>query len=98
VCDEWRDFAVFREWALSAGYREGLSIERKEVNGDYCPGNCEWIPMAEQSGNRRTNRFVTINGETKCLRQWAAQYGAKYKTVWLRVSKGMDPFEALTRR
>ena len=54
VCEEWKnDFAVFREWALSNGYKEGLSIDRINVNGNYCPENCRWITMAEQQRNKR---------------------------------------------
>ena len=54
VCDEWREsFAAFRDWALANGYQEGLSIDRIDVNGNYCPENCRWITMAEQQRNKR---------------------------------------------
>ena len=54
VCEEWEnDFAAFRDWALANGYQEGLSIDRIDVNGNYCPGNCRWITMAEQQRNKR---------------------------------------------
>lgn len=54
VCEEWRhDFAAFRDWALANGYQEGLSIDRIDVNGNYCPENCRWITMAEQQRNKR---------------------------------------------
>ena len=54
VCPEWElDFSAFRDWALSHGYKEGLSIDRIDVNGDYCPENCQWITMAEQQRNKR---------------------------------------------
>lgn len=49
VCDEWQDFAAFREWALRNGYKPDLSIERKDSDRGYEPGNCEWIPMAENA-------------------------------------------------
>ena len=53
VCAEWRDFIVFREWALSSGYAEGLTIERGDNDGNYCPQNCAWIPNELQAKNRR---------------------------------------------
>lgn len=54
VCEEWeKDFSSFRSWALANGYREGLSIDRIDVNGNYCPENCRWITMAEQQRNKR---------------------------------------------
>ena len=56
-CPEWNDYAVFREWAMNNGYAPGLTVERLDVNGNYCPENCAWIPKAEQGKNttRTTN-------------------------------------------
>ena len=53
VCTEWDDFAVFREWALSHGYSEGLSIDRIDNDKGYTPSNCRWVTMKEQNANRR---------------------------------------------
>jgi hypothetical protein len=54
ICNQWIDnYMAFKEWALSHGYQEGLSIERIDVNGDYCPENCCWITMSEQQYNKR---------------------------------------------
>lgn len=48
ICSEWRhDYAAFKAWALGNGYQDGLTIERRDNDGDYCPANCEWIPLAE---------------------------------------------------
>lgn len=56
VCSSWLDFKVFRKWALSNGYKEGLSIERVDNDGNYCPENCKWIPLEHQ--NRNTRRSI----------------------------------------
>lgn len=53
VCAEWGDFAAFRAWALANGYRPGLSIDRRDPDADYTPGNCEWVTPSENS--RRAN-------------------------------------------
>lgn len=57
VCREWaEDFAAFREWAISAGYTDELSIERKNSWGNYEPGNCEWITKSENTARANRSR------------------------------------------
>lgn len=58
VCKEWKDnFKIFYEWATNNGYKQGLSIDRIDVNGDYTPSNCRWVTMAEQNKNKRKNKI-----------------------------------------
>jgi hypothetical protein len=89
VCDKWMNsFDAFREWSLKNGYRDNLSIDRIDVNGDYEPNNCKWSTDVEQQRNKRNNRFVTINGESKTLAEWAEISGLPYKTLQRRIYTG----------
>lgn len=53
VCDEWTTFEPFYAWAISNGYQEGLTIDRIDPDGDYCPENCRWITRSENSRRAR---------------------------------------------
>lgn len=56
VCDEWKNSAkAFIDWALSNGYADDLTLERVNVNGNYEPSNCTWIPMKDQYKNKQSN-------------------------------------------
>lgn len=71
----WKnDFTTFHDWAMANGYADGLTIERKDVNGNYEPSNCEFIPKSLQSKNRRNCHYISYNGETKTLSEWSRQY------------------------
>jgi hypothetical protein len=56
VCEEWHTYTVFRDWALSHGYADNLSIDRINPNGNYEPSNCRWATDKEQSNDRRNVR------------------------------------------
>lgn len=89
VCPEWSDFAVFREWALSNGYVEGLTLDRIDNNGNYEPSNCRWVTMKEQSNNRRNSVFVEIDGQTLTIAQWSDMTGIPYETIYCRYRRGL---------
>lgn len=88
VCDEWMDFEIFYDWTINNGYQEGLTLERIDVNGNYEPSNCTWIPQSEQSNNTRRSRIILYEGKEQNLRQWANELNIKYDTLFGRLSKG----------
>lgn len=88
VCDEWKeDFLAFYNWAHSNGYEKNLTIERIDVNGNYCPENCTWISSEKQANNKTNSRYFTYKGETKNTKQWAADLGFCEKTMRERLRK-----------
>ncbi len=95
VCKEWHDVKIFCVWADNNGYKKGLSIERKDVNGNYYPENCCWIPREEQAKNKTTTIYVDINGEKKPMSVVAKEKGVGLSTVENRWHSGIRDIEKL---
>lgn len=89
VCPEWCDsFEAFRDWAIANGYRDDLSLDRKNNDGNYCPENCRWATRREQQSNRNNTLLLTHDGETHTLAEWSEITGIKYCTLRYRVAQG----------
>lgn len=96
MCNEWkRDPQAFYDWAMSHGYNNTLTIDRIDVNGNYEPNNCRWSTVKQQARNRRSNKYYTINGETRCLSEWCEIYNLSYKAVCSRLYHGYSIEQAL---
>lgn len=96
VCQEWLDdFMNFYNWAMDNNYKEGLSIDRIDNNGNYEPNNCQWATRTQQQRNRRNNKNYTINGETHCLAEWCEILNLRYGTVHQRLEYGWPIEKAL---
>ena len=98
MVDEWKDdFQGFYDWAIASGYRDDLTIDRIECDGNYCPENCRWATPKEQANNLRLNHRVEFGGENHTISEWADIYGLKYHTLYARiVIKHWGIEEALT--
>lgn len=94
VCKEWStSFETFQKWALSNGYSENLTIERIDVNGNYCPQNCKWIELSQQANNRRNNILIEYNGKVQSLMKWCKELNLNYYLIRDRIKKGHMSFE-----
>jgi hypothetical protein len=98
ICPEWMNFTAFRNWARSHGYEDDLTIERIDNELGYFPGNCTWIPKADQGRHRRNIQMVTAFDEAKYATQWAedSRCIVNFATLFWRLRKGWDPEKALT--
>ena len=94
VCDEWRDEKIghdnFIRWALGNGYRDDLTLDRIDVNGDYSPANCRWCTKKQQARNTRANRIVVFEGVEMCIAEAAERSGINESTIRSRLRYGWD--------
>ena len=98
VCDEWKnDFMAFYNWAMENGYREDLTIDRIDVNGNYEPSNCRWCTASDQSNNKRNNHFVVYNGVEMTVKQLSDLCGMNYGTLLCRLLRGWDVERAVNQ-
>jgi hypothetical protein len=96
VCDRWRD--SFVNFLADMGERPSPQhwIERIDNNGHYAPDNCRWATPTEQGRNRRDNRTLSHDGETRTLTDWARHVGLRRETIANRLRWGWDVADALT--
>lgn len=88
ICDEWKNNPkAFYDWSLSHGYKDNLSIDRINVNGNYEPNNCRWATDKQQACNRTTTLHIEHNGETHNLKEWSIILDEPYSTLWNRYKK-----------
>jgi hypothetical protein len=98
IDDKWaNNYQSFYEWAMRAGYKEGLEIDRINNDGDYCESNCRFVDRFTQANNKRNVILYTIDGIAKSLPQWCKEYNQDYNLVTQRVHKlGWSIEDALT--
>jgi len=86
VCERWQKFENF---LADMGQRPSkeYSIDRIDVNGNYCPENCRWATPKEQANNKRSNRLLGFNGIVMNMTQWAEKLGVNMKTIHDRIDR-----------
>lgn len=95
--EDWAEsFDAFADWALSNGYEDNLTIERIDVNGNYCLENCKWIPLRDQAFNKRDTIWVDYHGERIQLRKLCIRDNLNYDAIHNRIMDlGWDPERAI---
>ena len=97
VCPEWHNFDIFEKWAYENGYEENLTLDRIDVEGNYCPENCRWITIEEQQRNRRNTIKVTWQGETLATTEWDERLGFPSGTIRQRLRRKWSVERAMTQ-
>lgn len=95
-CQEWEQYLPFKEWALSNGYKDHLTLDREDVYGNYEPSNCRWVSQKVQQRNKTNNKMVEWNGKIQCLSAWAEELGIERDTLKSRILRGWTVERAFT--
>ncbi len=89
VCSRWRGEEGFQNFLDDMGEPGvGMTLDRRNNNGPYSPKNCRWASRTQQSQNRRTNRFLSLDGQRLCLAQWSRRVGISVLTIRGRLAAG----------
>lgn len=96
VCDQWIE--SFDSFLADMGPKPTPkhSIDRIDPAGDYSPENCRWATWQEQADNNRNTHKITVDGETKTLREWSAMCGVSANSIRWRLAHGWNPKKAVT--
>ena len=100
VCNEWKVFENFRDWAFNNGYADNLTLDRIDVDSNYCPENCKWSNKIQQTINKRCVENIQIEafGETKHIIEWVHDPRCSISKAALqyRINAGWNSEEAIT--
>ena len=97
VCQRWLD--NFQNFLADMGEKpSNLSIDRIDNDGNYEPENCQWSPRRRQNRNTRRTKWITYNGQTKCMADWAEEFKMHPAVLWSRLKRGWTTERALAPR
>lgn len=99
MCEEWKNnFQSFYRWSMANGYKEHLTIDRIDNNGNYEPSNCRWATNKEQSRNKTNNHIIEYNGEKMTAVEFAEKYNINYSTLLTRLWRKQDIFNLIKEK
>ena len=91
ICEEWLNkengFINFYNWAIKNGYKENLSIDRIDNDGNYEPQNCRWTTMKVQANNTTRNHYLTYKGEKHTIAEWSTLTNIQQETIRKRLKR-----------
>jgi len=96
VCERWLAFEGFAA-DMGQTFDEALTLERRDVNGDYSPDNCYWATTRQQARNKRNNHVIEWRGRRMVVTDWADLLGLNPNTVVHRLRRGWPVDRALTK-
>lgn len=102
ICDEWlikenhQGLKNFINWSFENGYEPGLTIDRIDVDGNYCPENCRWVSSYDQSLNRTDNTYIQVERWVLPMICWSKILNISYSTIENRIYQyNWDPVDAI---
>jgi hypothetical protein len=95
VCERWLTVENFVH-DMSPGYAKGMTLDRRDNDGNYDPDNCHWATARQQTRNYSRNVLLEHQGKTLCVADWAAELGIDAKVLYDRVARGWNAARVLT--
>lgn len=88
ICEDWLKIENFANWSLSNGWKEGMTIDRIDNDGNYCPENCRWVSLSENSRKKSTTKIDMITAQeirSRINENWkelAKEYNCTEGNIW----------------
>ena len=97
MCDNWKnDYQLFKKWAINNGYKDDLTIDRINNDGNYEPDNCRWLTIQEQQFNKRNTTYCEFDGVVQSIPKLCKKYKIDDEVVYHRIKRGWNIRKALT--